>query len=70
MAPTTEGKYNHQPLVEVESRIEAAASLLTGAHAGRIDHDLAETGAVRLIDAAIRFLAVAGQEAQLAGVLS
>lgn len=43
---------------------------------GRIDHDLAETGAVRLIetgavrliDGALRFLAVAHQEAQLTGV--
>lgn len=58
-------QYNSQ--VEVEARIEAAAGLLTAALAGRIDHDLAETGAVRLIDGALRFLEVADQESRMAG---
>lgn len=56
------------PKVEVEARIEAAAGLLTAAMFGRIDHALAEWGAVRLIDKALVQLEVESFERELVGV--
>jgi len=52
---------------EILDRLEGASALLTGAQAGRIDHDVAEVGALTLVDSARRWLDVFHQEALLAG---
>ena len=53
-------------LTEVVGRLEAAAGLLTGAQAGRIESGDAEIGAIRLIDGALLRIEIRRQELLLA----
>jgi hypothetical protein len=66
MVPTTESNCN--PQLEIEARIEGAASLAACALLNELEADVALAGIVVLLEHAARFLQVAEQEAMLAGV--
>ena len=64
--PTTKPKYNLQVALEVEVRIEAAASLAAYALLGEIDEDIVLAAVVVLLERAAQFLEITEREHELA----